>query len=115
MTDNQNRLSGSKLGPILRWPTVRAENWTESFLATAINNPNIIAIVAVGSAIRQNVSSVDIDLVVICADPRLLTNKSPIEVDLLAYPVATVEHQIESGQDLLGWAVKFGKLLFQRN
>jgi hypothetical protein len=116
MTDNEDRLSGTtKLGPILRWPTVRAKAWTKSFLTTAINDPNIIAIVAVGSAIRQNVSSVDIDLVVICENPRSLTNKPPIEVDLRAYPVATVEPQIESGQDMLGWAVKFGRVLFQRN
>jgi hypothetical protein len=38
-----------------------------------------------------------------------------MEIDLRVYPAATIDAQIANGQDLLGWAVRFGKALFQRD
>jgi hypothetical protein len=99
---------------IQRWPTARSKNWTESFLDSAREDKNIMAVVAVGSAVRPSVPTFDLDLVVICRERAKLTAKPPIEIDMRAYAADQVDGLIRGGNDLLGWAVKFGKLLFQR-
>ncbi|MGD0773121.1 MAG: hypothetical protein ABSC05_09900 [Candidatus Solibacter sp.] len=38
-----------------------------------------------------------------------------MEIDLRTYFAATIDAQIASGHDLLGWAIRFGKCLFQRD
>jgi len=106
---------GLQLAPIQRWPTPRSKVWTANFLDSARNDGNIVAVIAVGSAIRPAVSSVDLDLVVICRDPAELKYKPPIEIDMRAYAVEQVDRLIDSGNDLLGWAVKYGSALFQRD
>ena len=97
-----------------RWPTPRARDWTNAFLDSAVSNPNIVAVVAVGSAVRPCVRSGDIDLVVICKGPTDIDQARPLEVDLRVYYIADIDARLESGHDLLGWAVKFGRVLFQR-
>jgi hypothetical protein len=52
--------------------------------------------------------------VVICKDPDVLREVPPLEVDLRAYSTADIEARLQSGHDLLGWAVRFGRALFQR-
>jgi hypothetical protein len=71
--------------PIRRWPTARAKAWTLRFLEDAAVNEDIIAVVAVGSAVRAGVPSLDLDLVVICREPKTLSSSPPIEVDLRTY------------------------------
>jgi hypothetical protein len=100
---------------VLRWPTPRSKNWAEAFLDSAAGNPNIVAIVAVGSAVRPHVGSADIDPVVLCKDPNAFNETRPLEVDLRAYSAADIDARLEAGHDVLGWAVKFGRVLFQRN
>ena len=102
-------------GAVLRWPTPRSKDWTEAFLDSAGSNPNIVAIVAVGSAVRSQVRSADIDLVVICRDPNALNETRPLEVDLRAYSAADIDARLKAAHDVLGWAVKFGRVLFQRD
>ena len=102
-------------GEVLRWPTPRSRDWTEALLGSAGSNPNIVAVVAVGSAVRPQVPSADIDLVVICRDPSALNVTPPLEVDLRAYSAADVDARLEAGEDVLGLAVKFGRVLFQRD
>ena len=106
--------SGYSPAEVLRWPTARARDWTCRFLASAPANPNILAVVAIGSAVRHNVPCADLDLVVICASTACPGDTPPLEIDLRAYLAADVGAQIESGHDLLGWAIKFGGVLFQR-
>jgi hypothetical protein len=100
---------------IRRWPTPRSKAWTLQFLNEAPDNDNIIAVVAVGSAVRPAVASVDLDLVVICREPANLHVKPPLEIDLRTYRVDQVQQEVARGNDLLGWAVKFGRVLFQRD
>jgi len=100
---------------IRRWPTPRAKTWTCGFLRDAKDDVNIIAVVAVGSAVRPGVRSVDLDLVVICKKPESLHFKAPLEIDLRSYPADQVHCQLAQGNDLLGWAIKFGRVLFQRD
>ena len=99
---------------ILRWPTTRSKEWVCRFLQAAQNDPNILAIVAVGSAVRKHVRSVDLDLIVICLDPPLRKESVPLEIDLRVYPASEVNGQIALGHDMLVWAAKFGRVLFQR-
>jgi hypothetical protein len=100
---------------VLRWPTPRSQQWTERFLDRVANDSNVLAVVAIGSAVRPNVRSVDFDLVVICEKPDLFHQTRPIEIDLRVYAADEIEHQIGAGHDLLGWTVKFGKVLYERN
>jgi hypothetical protein len=78
-------------------------------------NRSIVAVVAIGSAVCPNVTSADLDLIVICANTGSLTDRAPLEIDLRDYSAADVDTQIASGNDLLGWGIKFGKALFQRD
>ena len=107
-TDRQSSL-------VLRWPTPRSKDWTNAFLESARNNPNILAVVAVGSAVRPGVSSADVDFVVFCRDPLALKETPPLEVDLRAYSAEAIDLNLQSGHDMLSWAVRFGRVLFQRD
>src|SRR5262245_14996249 len=100
---------------ILRWPTPRSQEWTEGFLDRAASDSNVLAVVAIGSAVRPKVRSVDFDLVVICEKPDLFHQTRPIEIDLRVYAADEIGRQIGAGHDLLGWTVKFGKVLYERN
>jgi len=100
---------------VLRWPTRRSREWTEAFLRSARSNANITAVVAIGSGVRHDVPSADVDLVVICKDPHVFNAAAPMEVDLRTYSRVEVDVQLKSGNDMLGWAVRFGRVLFQRD
>jgi hypothetical protein len=105
----------TSLESIRRWPTARAKEWTRSFLDLAEGDDNIVAVIAIGSAVRPAVQSADLDLVVICNEPAKMKVRPPIEIDLRAYPSSEVTELIEGKNDLLGWAVMFGEVLFQRD
>lgn len=100
---------------VKRWPTARSRAWTLQFLADAADNDNILAVIAVGSAVRDVVTSVDLDLVVICRRPEILRLNPSLEIDLRVYPENQLLPELARGHDLLGWAVKFGRVLFQRD
>lgn len=100
--------------PIRRWPTPRSKNWTLNLLKEAHSNENVMAVIAVGSAVRPSVTSVDLDLIVICRKVSELTLKPPLEIDLRTYQAGQVDMQVAKGNDMLGWAIKFGRVLFQR-
>jgi hypothetical protein len=100
---------------IKRWPTARSRTWTLQFLADAADNDNVLAVIAVGSAVRDVVASVDLDLVVICRKVEILRPNPSLEIDLRVYPENQILQELGRGHDLLGWAVKFGRVLFQRD
>ena len=89
--------------------------WTESFLDSARDDLSITAVTAIGSAVRPNAAAADLDLLVICREPLNLKGSRPMEVDLRVYRVDDVDRLISEGHDVLGWAVKFGQVLFQRS
>lgn len=113
----RNRRNRSSDSPpqVLRWPTERARKWTCEFLNSAPANDGLLAVIAIGSAVRPNVVSTDLDLIVISAEATPLHISPPMEIDLRVYSAATLDAQIAGGHDLLGWAIKFGKALFQRD
>jgi hypothetical protein len=85
------------------------------FIDSAPANPGILAVVAIGSAVRPNVHSADLDVIVICTVPLILDDRPPLEIDLRTFLSTEIDRQIESGHDLPGWAIRFGKALFQRD
>jgi hypothetical protein len=97
---------------VLRWPTPTSRLWTISLVESAFHDKNIIAVVATGSAVRPNIISKDLDLIVICRDSSALTLKPPIEIDLRIYEEKTIEDALKNGHDLLNWTIRFGKSLF---
>lgn len=115
MTGQDRDLAGGATDRVLRWPTPRSREWAGAFLESAEHNPNILAIVAVGSAVRPGVRSADVDFVVICRDLSAVHEDPPIEVDLRAYSAASIEDRMKAGHDMLGWALRFGRILFQRD
>ena len=102
-------------GLTIRWPTEASMQWTESFLDSARDDLSIAAVIAIGSAVRPNAAAADLDLLVICREPLNLKGSRPMEVDLRVYRVDDVDRLISEGHDVLGWAVKFGQVLFQRS
>jgi len=100
---------------VKRWPTAQSKAWTADLLEHAGHNEEILAIVAIGSAVRPNVPSVDLDLLMVYRHPVKLPVKPPIEIDLRSYEASTVDQEIKRGNDLLGWAVKFGQVIFERD
>lgn len=105
----------SQLCPIRRWPTVKAKRWVEDYVWRANDDHKILAVVAVGSSVRDGVRSNDIDLVTIVkGGPEKSLEKPPIEVDLRVYSSDDLELKALNGNDYLGWAVKFGKVLYER-
>ncbi len=115
MLDKSLSPTEAPCGQVLRWPTARSRDWTNTLVESAEGNLNILAVVAVGSAVRSRAPSADIDLVVICTDPDVLKVAPPLEVDLRAYSAAEIDTRLRSGHDLLGWAVRFGRVLYQRD
>ena len=106
---------GSAFPAVYRWPTKLSKSWTENLVRAARDNDSILAVVAIGSAVRPNVASVDLDLIMIAGDSMTETLKPPIEIDLRVFGVSTVDAELAAGNDLLGWAVKFGQVLHQKD
>ena len=99
---------------IQRWPTLGAKKWTLEFLERANRDHNILAVVAIGSAVREGVQSDDLDMLVLCQCAQEFSERAPLEIDLRAFDAQSVDTRIEAGHDLLGWAVVFGRTLFDR-
>src|SRR5579872_1447303 len=114
MKGDRRNPSYDSYSQVLRWPTERARKWTCEFLDSASTNESLLAVIAIGSAVRPNVASSDLDLLVISTKATPLHISPPMEIDLRVYSAATIDVQIARGHDLLGAAIKFGKALFQR-
>lgn len=109
------RRRGGHLEKVLRWPSRRAKEWVDSFISQCASNEAVLAVVAVGSAVRRNVQSVDLDLVVIVRDPEALgRQRPPLDVDVRTYVAEKVESMIRHGHDYLGWAVRFGQVVHEK-
>jgi hypothetical protein len=102
------------INSIYRWPTVRSKSWLIDFLKSAWKDDNIMAVIAIGSSVRPEVPSTDLDIIVILKEPTKLKLKPPIEIDTRTYIALEVSDLISKGHDLLGWTVKYGRILFQR-
>ncbi|HEX8671432.1 MAG TPA: hypothetical protein VF710_06065 [Longimicrobium sp.] len=100
---------------IRSWPSPEAREWSRRMVHTACANPDVLAVVAIGSAVRAVEAADDVDFLIVRASeetPEL--GPLPLDVDVLAYPAALVDDKLAAGHDLLGWAVQFGVLVYER-
>ena len=88
-----------------------ARDWVTGFLGAASSDSSLIAIVAMGSSIRpRGHRRSDFDLLVIYQRTRPAI-KPPLEVDVRFVSTERIEMDIATGNDILGWAIKFGMAL----
>ncbi|MBW2061783.1 MAG: hypothetical protein JRI95_09510 [Deltaproteobacteria bacterium] len=99
---------------IRQWPSENAREWSRKFFRSAEKQPNIDAIIVVGSAARDVAESADIDFVVIYNTCKLNFNGPPIDIDIRAYNRTDVQRLLSNGHDLLGWAIRMGCVVFER-
>ena len=100
---------------IVRWPTEHAKAWLTSFVERCQRNENVVAIVAIGSAVRPAAEADDLDILVLCRDRSALKDRAPIEVDVRKANAHGIESEIRRGDVLLAWAVLFGRPLLDKN
>lgn len=92
---------------VLRWPSTAARDWVLGFLREVADAPNVLAVVATGSAVRPGVRSADLDLLVLVREP-VRKVRPPIEIDLRVFEISKAAADLEAGEDLLTWAARFG-------
>jgi predicted nucleotidyltransferase len=104
-------MSMKTVATVRRWAG-DSRRWTAAFLRTAPLNNSIVAIVAMGSAVRERGHRrSDFDLLVIYRGPRPLI-KSPVEVDIRLVGLERIDDYVASGHEVVGWALKFGIPLY---
>jgi hypothetical protein len=99
----------------VRWPSEEAHAWTRAFLADARSRANVLAVVAYGSAVREVESSADLDLLFVFEGDAPEVDPPPADVDLRGYAIDDVEALLAEGHDVLGWALRLGIVLWQRD
>lgn len=97
-----------------RWPSIEARRWTEDLLDKVRRNEDVLALVATGSAVRNVEESFDLDLLLVFDDRRPSLRPPPVDVDLRIYPRRDVEAGLARGNAFLGWAVTYGRPIFER-
>lgn len=105
----------STTSAIFRWPTECSRRWLHAFLRRAESDTNLLALVAIGSAVRASVPSEDLDILAVCRDRRALADQAPIEVDLRKMDADGLDERIHTGDPLLVSALRFGRPLFDRD
>ncbi len=100
---------------VRRWPSVKAKRWATSTLFSLASNSRTAAIVAIGSAVRSaHHPRSDVDFLVITDDQVKSNSPRPIDVDLRVFRSCEVEQKLNDCDDLLGWAMRFGRTMFER-
>jgi hypothetical protein len=104
------------LGVVRHWPSLKAKRWAIFKLRRLALQPDTAAIVGIGSAVRStHHPGSDVDFLVIAAIDAAPDILIPIDVDLCMFRSADVEQKLRECDDLLGWAVQFGRTIFERN
>lgn len=100
---------------VRRWPSRKAKAWVEAIIPKACSHPSVLAVVAFGAAVRTTRFTADIDLLVIYDHEKPNFEGRPIDVDIRWYERNKAESFIREGQELLGWVVRYGELLCERD
>lgn len=109
------RRSGSGPAAVLRWPSAAAQHWAEFVFARLCDSPDVLAVVLFGSTIRPGVDSFDFDCLYIFRGEPPVLPPAPMEVDIRSYPVDQIDRLVEGGHDLLGWSLRLGELVCERD
>ncbi len=99
---------------IRSWPSPQAREWTRRMVEALCIDPSILAMVALGSAVRPVGAAQDIDLLVVYRGAPPHFGSLPLDVDLRAYAADGLVDKIAAGQDLLGWALHYGVLICEQ-
>jgi predicted nucleotidyltransferase len=103
-------------GLVLAWPSSEARSWTRHFVGRFCSEPSVDAIVVIGSAVRGSIHErSDVDLIVIYHGEKPRFQQSAVDVDVLLFDRADVDRLIGEGNDLLGWSVRFGVAVCERD
>ena len=97
------------------WPDGEARDWARDLMQAANHNGTVNAVVVTGSAVRDVDRSDDLDLVLVYSAVKPLLPKPPISVDLRCYDQADVSARLTAGHSYLSWAVRFGRVLVERD
>lgn len=100
---------------IRQWPSTNARTWFRKFFNSVEEQLSIDAIVVVGSAARDVPQSADIDFILIFNTFKPNFYSPPIDVDIRAYKRTDVQKLLSKGHDLLGWAIRLGCAVFERD
>jgi hypothetical protein len=100
---------------VRRWPNAEAKEWAEAFVSEACAHPSVLAVVAFGAAVRTALFTADIDLLVLYERPKPQVKGRPIDVDIRWYERNQTERFIREGQELLGWVLRHGELVCEKN
>jgi predicted nucleotidyltransferase len=104
------------LGVVRRWPSSDARNWARSNFSCLASEPDTAAILVIGSAVRPAYhSGSDVDFLVVADGEATSDRPRPIDVDLLMFRRCEIDQKIREGDDLLGWAIRFGRAIFDRD
>ena len=115
LTTTRALLPTEALAGVRVWPSEGARTWTIDALRQAKGNAAITAIVACGSAVRDVAQSDDLDLVLVYREGRPALPRPPIDVDLRQYERAEVARRLAAGHDYLSAAVRYGRVLHERD
>lgn len=97
-----------------RWQTAEAQAWFAEHLRRWSADPHVLAVIAVGSAVRHVAKPSDADFVIIWQSKRPDVTRAPIELDLRLYERSRAEALIAQGHDYLSWAVRLGRLVHEK-
>ena len=100
---------------VCTWPDDEARDWARHLMDTAHQHAAVKAVVATGSAVRDVDHSDDLDLVLVYRTARPALHRPPISVDLRCYGHHDVTARLATGHSYLSWAVRFGRVLFERD
>jgi predicted nucleotidyltransferase len=103
------------LAGIRRWPSDEARHWVEAFVSDARDDPRICTIVAYGSAVRDVPESSDVDLLYVYAGDAADLDTPPMDVELRGFQLETLDDRVASGDEVLGWSLRFGVPLYERD
>lgn len=101
--------AGTRLTAIRRW-VGDSRCWTRGFLEALPRA--VVCVVAMGSAVRdRGHRRSDFDLLVLYRGRRPAIS-APMEVDVRTHAVESAEEQLRTGHEVLGWAMRFGVVLY---
>lgn len=99
----------------VRWPSDEAFAWAARCVPALCATPNTLAVVFFGSAVRPVDISGDLDVLYIFSGDRPGIDPAPLDVDVRGYAEPDVEPLIMKAHDLLGWAIRYGRLMCERH